>query len=545
MGNAFSDDREENDYVDDTGVEENFANSDIELNQDESDIMSSDDVISNYEKIVEDLLAESKKVNRICVYKDEKFPPRQSSLWKRYDGRNVTNDWFDIEWKRPHNFCRTPRLTTNSFSTDDIVQGSLGDCWWLSSVASISQNQTRMAKIVPSPQPCYGQTNYTGAFHFRFWQFGEWVDVVIDDLVPTIQGQLCFAKSSDDNELWISLLEKAYAKMYGCYHALIGGLPSDALEDLTGGLAVTYYLGNETPKHLKRTLSKALRNETLVCAGIEGQSEGDNIYLKKSTGLISGHAYSVLKFAQVKRTDGKIDHLLKVRNPWGQGEWKKVYSDRSTVWQLITRADRDRLDYEIENDGEWWMRYEDFIQYFSEVTLCTIGPDFNEDGVASAGDKWLLSSVKSGWKGSNAGGSRNDLSSYSRNPQYRLSLLEADDFDENEDDESSAGKCSVVIGLMQKDGRGTRYQNLPIAINVYKLDDVEDIRRRQREYFFAYQSEICGTGHYRNYREVTITTELPVGEYLVVPSTFNSGQERDFLIRVYTEKAISITELVD
>ena len=46
MGNAFSDDREENDYVDDTGVEENFANSDIELNQDESDIMSSDDVIS-------------------------------------------------------------------------------------------------------------------------------------------------------------------------------------------------------------------------------------------------------------------------------------------------------------------------------------------------------------------------------------------------------------------------------------------------------------------------------------------------------------------
>ena len=40
-------------------------------------------------------------------------------------------------------------------------------------------------------------------------------------------------------------------------------------------------------------------------------------------------------------------------------------------------------------------------------------------------DRWLLSSVKSAWKGSNAGGSRNDLSSYSCNPQYRLSLLEA------------------------------------------------------------------------------------------------------------------------
>ena len=41
-------------------------------------------------------------------------------------------------------------------------------------------------------------------------------------------------------------------------------------------------------------------------------------------------------------------------------------------------------------------------------------------------DRWLLSSVKSAWKGSNAGGPKsNDLSSYSCNPQYRLSLLEA------------------------------------------------------------------------------------------------------------------------
>ena len=67
-------------------------------------------------------------------------------------------------------------------------------------------------QIVPSSQPCHGQTNYTGAFHFRFWQFGEWVNVVVDDNLPTIEGQLCFASSPDSNELWVSLLEKAYAK---------------------------------------------------------------------------------------------------------------------------------------------------------------------------------------------------------------------------------------------------------------------------------------------------------------------------------------------
>ena len=65
---------------------------------------------------------------------------------------------------------------------------------------------------------------------------GEWKSVILDDYFPcfmTNPAQSAFSRSNED-ELWVLLLEKAYAKLYGSYDKIESGLAGHAIHDLTG-----------------------------------------------------------------------------------------------------------------------------------------------------------------------------------------------------------------------------------------------------------------------------------------------------------------------
>lgn len=102
----------------------------------------------------------------------------------------------------------------------------------------------------------------------RFWQYGKWVDVVIDDRLPTCNGKLLYLCSADRDEFWSALLEKAYAKMYGSYGALTSGLACEAMEDFTGGVVEMYKL-NYVPSDFYQLLMKAHERQSMMACSID------------------------------------------------------------------------------------------------------------------------------------------------------------------------------------------------------------------------------------------------------------------------------------
>jgi len=174
-------------------------------------------------------------------FEDPEFPTTYSSLFFTPDKIS------DVEWKRPNEICDSPRLFVEGSSSGDVSQGSLGNCWLVAATSVLATKDSVLKKVIPDPDDQEAQftkkkeenakPSYAGIFHFHFWQFGEWIDVVIDDRLPTVNGQLVFIHSEAKNEFWSALLEKAYAKIHGCYEVLDGGNLAEALVDFTGGVA--------------------------------------------------------------------------------------------------------------------------------------------------------------------------------------------------------------------------------------------------------------------------------------------------------------------
>lgn len=445
---------------------------------------------------------------------------------ERASGLFVDN-WFPvdptllptIEWKRPKDISPSPQFVVDDASRMDVCQGILNDCWFLSAVASLSLHPSLLDQIVPKDQSF--QENYDGSFHFRFWQYGEWKDIKIDDRLPTHNGQLIYLRSSQENEFWTPLLEKAYAKLKGGYTALNMGFPHEAMVDLTGGITEVFQVAS-LPKDLAHFLKPLLGKGALVsCANTQGILPHKNLY-----GIMFQHAYSVTGLEKVQTKWGPFE-LLRIHNPWGKAEWEGPWSDsRGREWSEVAPEEQERIKRVRKEDGEFWMSLSDFRQNFDLMEVCHL----SDATLSPAQRPWHCTMHHGKWVSKLSAGGAHKGTWYWQNPQFHLTLLEEDD-----DPEDPKLSCSFLVALMQKHQR-QKGVHLFIGLHIYKAAAGQTYLSPQD---LSHLQPILSTPSYLPCREVVIRGQLVPGHYVIIPSTNQRHQEGEFLLRVLTEKGNS------
>ncbi|CAN9502541.1 unnamed protein product [Ophioblennius macclurei] len=451
-------------------------------------------------------------------YIDEMFPPDKRSIG---EGILSPSDLNRVEWLRPTKIAANPSFILDGISRFDFGQGLVGNCWFLASIGALTFQNDILVNVVPVDQ--LFQENYCGIFHFRFWRFGRWMDVVIDDKLPTINGRLIFVHSKDPNEFWPALMEKAYAKVCGSYTDMNAGTPSEAMMDFTGGVHMCIDL-SRPPHNLWQLLCRAGKSSTLMgCGTPQGETSANTVM---QNGLVQGHAYTVTGVRQVT-TQGKTVNLVRLWNPWGRGEWSGAWSDKSSLWQNVSPEDRE-MCLSVADDGEFWMNMEDLCKFYTDLDICGLSPDFLEsDSVCP----WKTSMYEGRWvAGTTAGGCMNNRDTFWTNPQYRIKIY----------GECTGKDCekNLLVSLMQKPDKRNRrlVQSLHIGFSLFEVTEQDKEQRGKfPATFFSGRSPVAQTATYMNAREVIEFLFLKPGEYLIVPSTFNANETASFILTVYSK----------
>uniref|UniRef100_A0A182W9E9 Calpain catalytic domain-containing protein n=1 Tax=Anopheles minimus TaxID=112268 RepID=A0A182W9E9_9DIPT len=280
-----------------------------------------------------------------------------------------------VSWVRVSELSENPQLIVGDHADFySIRQTIVSDCSFVASLAVASQFEKKFKRriltsiIYPrnsKDEPIY---NPSGKYSIRMHVNGIPRKVVIDDYLPLGRyNQLLCSYSSNKNEFWVSLLEKAYMKLMGGYdfpgsnsnidlHALTGWIPERALVKSNE----PDFNADAVFNRLQEGLSMG-RCLVTVATGELTDAEAER------TGLVSTHAYAVLDMREV---DGV--KLLQLKNPWSHLRWRGNYSELDVVhWtpELQRTLAYDPKMAATYDNGVFWIDYRSIMNFFDVFYL--------------------------------------------------------------------------------------------------------------------------------------------------------------------------------
>ena len=266
-----------------------------------------------------------------------------------------------MEWRRVTDIYKKWEVIENKIEIKDIIQGNIGDCYFLSALTALTRYPYLLAEKFRTKK-----FNEEGYYEMIMFIDGEWQVVFVDDYFPYDPLQRKFVGARPhNNELWAILLEKAWIKINGGYTNAFGGLFSEAILSLTGfPTEIIKHKVLDEPRaiyDLFRDIEIGYKEGSIMACG--SKSNDQNVI---NLGLSPGHAYSIVYPQKWKE---KNIFLIKLRNPWGKDNWRGNWSEYSRLW---TEELKKYFRYKATNDGTLWIELNDFIRLFDNTYICHI-----------------------------------------------------------------------------------------------------------------------------------------------------------------------------
>ncbi|KAF8986730.1 calpain 7, partial [Haplosporangium bisporale] len=274
-------------------------------------------------------------------------------------------------WKRVSQIMENPKMICLISSTS-IVQDIVTDCSFVASLCVSASYERRWKKqliracIYPKNkfgEPCY---NPHGKYLVKLTFNGIARRVVVDDYLPVSNtGTLMCTFSTNKNELWPSIIEKAYMKLMGGYD-FPGSNSGIDLYALTGWIPEHIFIKDanfNAEKQWKRMMNGQRNGIALVtiATGHMLDEEADRL------GLVPTHAYAVLDLKEVQGL-----RLLQVKNPWSHKRWKGPFSHLDADhWtsELKAELNFDQFAALKNDDGIFWIDYESVCTTFDTIHI--------------------------------------------------------------------------------------------------------------------------------------------------------------------------------
>ena len=254
---------------------------------------------------------------------------------------------------------------------DDVRQGAVGNCWFVGALSILAHQKPHLVKAL---FPFNQDFSEYGVYLVRLCKDGVWRNVIVDDMLPCNRDARLAYTTAARRQLWVPLIEKAAAKLCGCYEGMHSGTLCEAFSLLTG-LA--------TDRELLISELTAEESETLWARAASAQSEGFLIGLacaaKQGTtskqlqdlGLQCPHAYIVMDTREVA---GSGERILLLGNPWGErspSTWKGRWGNATAEYKEGVKSgalpDPGR---DVANNGQFWIPWSDVLKYFASIEFC-------------------------------------------------------------------------------------------------------------------------------------------------------------------------------